>query len=45
MNDVIHEDSQSVQSHLNILQSIIQRMSANSASLWSWLIKGSRNIT
>ena len=34
----IREDSQSVQSHLSILQNVIQRMSSNSSSSKAWCI-------
>ncbi len=38
MEDKIREDSQSVQSHLTILQNVIQRMASNSASSKAWCI-------
>ncbi|MBL7086761.1 MAG: hypothetical protein ISS28_06665 [Candidatus Cloacimonetes bacterium] len=34
----IREDSQSVQSHLSILQNVIQRMASNSSSSKAWCI-------
>lgn len=37
-NNDIKEDSQSVQSHLTILQNVIQRMASNSSSSKAWCI-------
>lgn len=36
--NIFSEDSQSVQSHLSILQNVIQRMASNSASSKAWCI-------
>ena len=38
MDNNYQEDFQAVQSHLNIIQSVIQRMSTNSASCKAWCI-------
>lgn len=38
METKIKEDSQSVQSHLTILQNVIQRMASNSAASKAWCI-------
>lgn len=36
--EVFRENSQAVQSHLNILQSVINRMAANSVSVKAWCV-------
>jgi hypothetical protein len=36
--NLLHEDSQAVQAHLTIMQSVIQRMASNSASCKTWCI-------
>ena len=38
MDNEFRENSQAVQAHLNIMQSVIQRMSANSSSSKAWCI-------
>jgi hypothetical protein len=37
-NENFQENSQAIQAHLNILQSVIQRMAANSSSSKAWCI-------
>ncbi|WMW26119.1 hypothetical protein RE474_05200 [Methanolobus sediminis] len=36
--DILKENSQAIQAHLGIMQSVIQRMAANSASCKTWCI-------
>ncbi|MBL7996877.1 hypothetical protein JNM05_16040 [bacterium] len=38
MSEIISENSQTVQTHLGILQGVIQRMATNSSSCKSWCI-------
>jgi hypothetical protein len=39
MSDEFKENSQAIQAHLTIIQSIIQRMASNSSSCKTWCIQ------